>query len=128
LIKLLARTIISLLANSVGLIAASLILDGFEINGVSFVVAVIIFSLSTVILSPLILKITIQNANYLIGGIALITTLVGLIITDVFTDGLSISGFTTWILATLIVWVFSIIANLILPIFLFKKALEKTKS
>jgi hypothetical protein len=40
-------------------------------------------------------------------------------------DGLSITGLSTWILAPLIIWVVSLIAGLVLPLILFMKVLEK---
>jgi hypothetical protein len=61
------------------------------------------------------------------GGTALVTTLVGLVLTDILTDGLSISGVSTWILATLVVWLFSLLAAVILPLFLFKQILSDNK-
>lgn len=127
MLRLLAQLVLSIIANAVGLIVASLLLDGFDINFSSFVVAVLVFSGATVILSPLILKIALTNASFLVGGIALVTTLVGLIITDVFTDGLTITGLDTWVIATLIVWLASIVANLVLPLFIFKKTLSAAK-
>ena len=73
---------------------------------------------------PLILKMSIRYVPALRGGIALVTTLVSLIITSWITDGLQIEGLDTWILATLIVWLFGLIASLLLPVFIFKKALS----
>ncbi len=128
MLRLLAQVSISLMANAVGLIAASVLLDGFSLDGVSFVVATVIFTLATLILGPLVLKIALTSATFLVGGIALVTTLVGLVVTNLLSDGISISGLSTWILATLIIWVFSIIANLVLPLLLFKKTLNINSS
>ena len=125
---LLAKLTLNVLSNAVGLLAASLLLDGFSLDGFSFAVAVVIFSLATTILGPLILKIALSSANYLVGGISLVTTFIGLAITNLISDGISISGASTWLLATLIVWVFSIIGSLLLPLVLFKKTLEKNNS
>lgn len=122
---MIARATLSLLANALGLITAAWLLDGFSIDAVSFVIAVVIFSVSTVVLGPLILKIVLQNASYLVGGIALVTTFVGLVITSLVSGGISISGAETWIIATLIVWVFSVIGSLLLPLLLFRKVLEQ---
>lgn len=118
----------NILSNAVGLAAAAIILDGFSINGTAFVVAVLIFSLSTALLGPFIAKVALQSASYLMGGIALISTLVGLIITNLLSSGISINGLSTWILATLVVWIFAIIGNLLLPLIIFKKTLEKAKA
>lgn len=122
---LLARLTLSVLANAIGLLAANFLVEGFSINGVSFVIAVAIFSLATTILGPLIVKIALTSAPYLMGGIALITTFVGLFITNLVSNGISINGVSSWAFATFIVWIFSVIGSLILPIFLFKKTLDK---
>lgn len=121
--RFLAQTALSLLANALALVVASILLPGFTINGLAFVVAVCIFSASTVTLEPLITKIALQNAPYLLGGIALVTTFVGLLVTTLATDGLSITGIYNWVIATLIVWVATIVASVILPRFLFKGVL-----
>jgi putative membrane protein len=123
MLRFFAQTAMSLLANAVALVAASIFLSGFTINGLAFVVAVCIFTASTVILEPLITKIARRNAPYLLGGIALVTTLVGLLVTTLVTDGLSISGIATWVVATLIIWLATVVASLVLPLFLFKDVL-----
>lgn len=128
MIRLLARITLSILSNAFGLFMASVFVDGFSIDGISFVIAVAIFSLATLILGPLIMKIALQNANYLMGGIALVTTFVGLVITDIVSDGISINGLSSWIIATLVVWVFSVIGSVLLPMILFKKTLAKDKN
>ena len=121
--RLLAQMSLSLLANALALLAASMLLTRFTINGLAFVVAVCIFTASTVILEPLITKIARQNAPYLLGGIALVTTFAGLLVTTLVTDGLSITGIATWVIATLIIWLATIVASLVLPLFLFKELL-----
>ena len=121
--RLLAQVILSLLANALALLAASILLIGFAINARGFVIAVCIFTASTVILEPLITKIARKNAPYLLGGIALVTTFVGLLVTTLVTDGLSITGVRTWLIATLVIWLATIVASLVLPRFLFKEVL-----
>ena len=125
--RLLVRGLLALIANAVGLWVASLLLDGFDINASGFITAVVIFTVATVILGPFIGKVAFRNLPALMGGIALVTTLVGLIITDLISDGLSITGLDTWVLATLIVWLCSLLATVILPLFLFKTILADDK-
>ena len=127
MIRLLASTILHLLANAAGLIIAATVLPGFSINGVAFVTAVLIFTVTEVIAGPLMIKLALKNIPALVGGIALVTTLVGLIVTDIFSDGLTITGPSTWILATLIVWLGALLAGLVLPLVLFKKTLDRRK-
>jgi hypothetical protein len=127
MIRLLIRALLTLLANAAGLYVAALLLDDFNITGEGYVTAVVIFTISTMILSPFVASVALRSMPAIMGGTALVTTLVGLVLTDILTDGLSISGVSTWILATLVVWLFSLLAAVILPLFLFKQILSDNK-
>ena len=119
---------LNILSNALGLFATAILLSGFGINLQSFVMALLIFSLSTALLGPFITSVALKSAPYLMGGIALVTTFVSLFITNAATDGLVINGLSVWIIATLVIWIFSVIGSVVLPLFLFKKALEKVTS
>ena len=80
------------------------------------------------ILAPLIFKLSFKYARAITGGIALVTTFVGLLVTTWLTSGLVISGAGTWLAATLIVWLFGVVAVLVLPMVIFKKALARRPS
>lgn len=123
MIRLLVRTLMSVIANTLGLFAATLLLNDFSITGASFIVAVLFFTIATAILGPFIAKIALKNAPYLMGGIALVTTFVGLLLTTIFTDGIAVKGVTTWVVATLVIWLFSVLASVVLPLFMFKTVL-----
>ena len=127
MIRLLISAFVHLLANSVGILVAASLLNGFNISLSSAIGVVIIFTVVEVVAGPLILKMALQSVPVLTGGIALVTTLVGLIITDILSDGLTITGLDTWVLSTLIVWLAALLAGLILPLFVFKKTLQKNK-
>jgi putative membrane protein len=120
MVQLLIRAVISVIANALGLLAAAYLLNDFEINTSSFIVAVLVFTIAIVVLGPLITKIALTSAPFLVGGIALVTILVALVITSLVTDGLDIDGVATWFIATLIIWGFTLIANLLLPFVLAK--------
>lgn len=129
MVRLLIRIVIRLVANALGLIVAWLLLkdDGFHIDGAAFVVAVLIFTVVEVVADPLITSIALRSAPALRGGVALVTTFVGLVITDVLSKGLSINGVKTWVLATFIVWLAALLAGLILPLFVVKKAVDERR-
>lgn len=127
MVRFLVTVVLSLLANAIGLLAAAAFVDSFSIDTLSFVVAVAIFTASTTILGPFIAKLAHQYAGYLMGGIALVNTFVALALTSIFTDGIQIDGVTTWLVATFVVWVFSVIGNVVLPLFMFKKVLQGAK-
>jgi len=57
-----------------------------------------------------------------------VTTFVGLLVTTLISDGLQINGATTWLLATLVVWLAALLADLILPVLLVKKAVNTSRA
>jgi hypothetical protein len=59
--------------------------------------------------------------------VALIATLIALVIADLLSDGLSISGVGTYVLAAVIVWAASLIAAFILPFLGLKKFLSERR-
>ncbi len=128
MLRFLAAVVLRLLANAAGLLIAAALLDGFTVTAAAFVAVVVIFTAIEVVLDPLILKISIRYAPALRGGVALVTTFVGLVVTTIVSDGLTISGLSTWVVGTLIVWLGGVLAALILPLFLFKKVREQRQS
>lgn len=125
---MLIRVGIHLLANAIGLIVATAVLGGMAITSASFVIAVLIFTVVEVIADPLVTKIAITSVPALRGGVALVTTFLGLLVTTWLSSGLRIEGATTWVMATLIVWLAALLADVILPVFLVKKAVNTSKA
>jgi len=123
-IRFLVRTLIALVANAIGLIVAAVVLDDVRLNVASFVVAVVIFTAVFVLLQPFLAVQLRRMGPGMLGAVSLIATLVSLIVTDLLTDGLSISGVLTWILAALIVWLVALVATLLLPFLGLKKYLQ----
>lgn len=128
MIRLLISAVLYLVANAVGLLAANALLDDVSIDGVAFVIAVVIFTAVEVVVQPLVTQIAMRHSRALLGSSALIATLVGLVVTTVVSDGLSIDGAGTWVLATVIVWAAALVAGLILPAILVKKAITNERA
>jgi uncharacterized membrane protein YvlD (DUF360 family) len=128
MVRALIRFGVLLLANAVGLWVADLVLEDFSIEWSSFLIAVLIFTVVEAIAQPFFTSLAVRRAQVLQGATALITTFVGLLITTWVTDGLQIDGVWTWIIATVIVWLASLLAGLILPIFLVKEAVDNNRA
>jgi len=126
-IRLIVRTAVMLLANAVGLIVASLVLDGMDIDVTGFIVAVLIFTVVLALMTPFMASQLRRSRSSALGGVALIATLISLIVTDLISDGFSIDGVGTWIAAAVIVWVASLLAAFILPYLGLKKYLEERR-
>ena len=114
---------LTLAGNALGLFLASLLLSSdMSVSGVAFVIAVAIFSALTLVIEPLVTKVTRDRADFLSGGSALITTGLALIVTALISDGLSIDGIGTWVLATVIVWLVTAILGVVLARLFLKDA------
>ena len=124
MIRLLVRTLIALVANAVGLLVAAAVLDGMHMNASGFILAVIIFTVVFALMQPFLAAQFRRSRAAALGGVALIATFIALVVTDIFSDGLSINGVGTWIAATVIVWVAALLAAFILPFLGLKKFLE----
>ncbi len=127
MIRFLIATGIQLLANALGLLVASWVLDDVELTASGFVWAVVVFTIVYALAQPFLTQMA-MNSRALRGGVALVATLAGLIITAWLTDGLSISGASTWLLATLVVWLVSLLGVWLLPIVLVKKKVDEARS
>lgn len=109
----LIRIGLSLGANAVALAIAAIVLKQFEITGASFVVSVVIFSIASLILRPLVVWGVMKLVRPLLGVVGLISTWVILLVTDIVSDGIQIEGIGTWIAATVIVWLGSVAYELL---------------
>lgn len=127
MIRLLVSALFYVLANALGLFIAVLLLDGFDLSPIAFIWATLIFSAIEVVAGPLVLKISIKNVPALQGGVALVTTFLGLFLTEIFVDGMVIGGIANWLAATLLVWLGTLVASLVLPMLMFKSVMQKKK-
>lgn len=127
MLRFLATTVLTLLGNALGLIIASWVLEGFNLSVAGFLWSVLFFTIAQLILTPFVLSMSLRYLPALRGGIALVTTLVVLWLTTLFTSGVEIRDLTAWILAPLIIWLTTVLAGVVLPLFLFKKTLSNAK-
>jgi low temperature requirement protein LtrA len=61
------------------------------------------------------------------GSSALIAALVALVVTTIVSDGLTIDGALTWVVATVVVWAAALLATWLLPLFVFKRAVDNRR-
>jgi putative membrane protein len=128
MVRFLASTAFLIVANALGLLVAAWLLDGVTLSGLSFVIAVAIFTGVSVLIRPFLLKLAVQHFDALMGGTALMATLIALIVTAALSDGLNIDGFDNWLLATIIVWLVAVIAGIVLPMLFLKKMVTEARS
>ncbi len=125
MIRIVASATVRLIADALGLLVASWIIDDMTLTASGFLIAVGLFSVTGLLIEPLLRQMAIKNAPVLLGSSALISTLVGLIVTALITDGLTIRGLGTWLAATVLVWAIGLAGRLLLPFVIFKKTLRR---
>ena len=127
MIRLIVRTLIAIVANAVGLIVAAAVLSGMHMSVGSFFLDIIIFTVVSALLQPFLGVQFRHSAVRALGAAALISTFIALVVTDLISDGLTINGLSTWIAATVIVWLAALLAAFILPFLGLKKFLENRR-
>lgn len=120
MIRLLLRTAVFLASAAIGLLVAAWLIPGVSVSVYGFITAVVIFAVAQAILSPFFLKMASRYASAFLGGIGLVSTLAALILASVLTNGLVIRGIGAWIAATVVVWLVTALATLVLPVLVLK--------
>jgi len=120
-IRFLLRIAVFLASSAIGLLAASWLVSGVTLRPLGFITAVVIFTVAQGILSPFFLKMASRYASAFLGGIGLVSTFAALFLASLFSSGISIRGIGSWVAATVVVWLVTAIATLILPALVLKK-------
>lgn len=119
-IRILLSAAVFLASAAIGLLVASLLIPGVSVSIYGFLTAVVIFAVAQAILAPFFLKMASRYASAFLGGIGLVSTLAALILASVLTNGLVIRGIGSWIAATVVVWLVTAVATLVLPALVLK--------
>lgn len=124
-IRFLLRVAVFLGSSAIGLLVADLLVPGVSVSVWGFIAAVVIFTVAQAILSPFFLKMATRYASAFLGGIGLVSTFVALLLASLLSNGLSIRGIGSWIGATVVVWLVTALATVLLPMLVLR---EKTKA
>ncbi|WP_286931039.1 MULTISPECIES: phage holin family protein [Aeromicrobium] len=127
MIRLLIRTVVSLVSAAIGLLVADAVLDDLEVTPSGFIITVVIFALAQAILAPAVFVAVRRNAEAFLGGVGIVSTLVALFVATLFGDALTIDGLSTWLLAAVIVWLASALASFLVPFLLVKAGVENAR-
>jgi len=124
MMRLLISTAATIIANAVGLLLAALVLTDFTIDALSFVVVLLVFTGVMILTGPLVTKIALTSMPQIRGSIALVSAFIGLKVTEWlmpgFTMGDASNWLSNWLAATLLVWLGSLVAEILLPLYVFK--------
>lgn len=101
--------LLGLAANAIALLVCWLLLPGFAITPVGLVVAVVLFAVFSAVFSWAVMKVLQDQGAAVVALTGLISTFLALVLTATFTPGLTIDGLGTWVIATVIIWLISVL-------------------
>lgn len=107
--------IVAAIAYGVTLVVANLVLEGMHIGWLWGLVAVALFTVSITLLRPVVTRFLGKHVHGWTWVLGLVTVLGSLVVTTLLSpsSGFDINGFWTWVWATLIVWVGTIVYDLV---------------
>jgi hypothetical protein len=112
--NLLLRLVVALISSAVAFVLADVLLDDFSVSyPLGLIIPVVLFTVATIALSPVVSAVMEKYATGASIIVGLVITFLALLITDLITDDLTIEGVVTWVLATGIVWLASIVTALV---------------
>jgi Mycobacterial 4 TMS phage holin, superfamily IV len=120
MVRFLLRIAVFLASAAIGLLVAGLVIPGMSVRPLGFVLAVVTFAVAQAVLAPFFAQMASRYASALLGGIGLVSTLAALILASVLTNGLTIRGLGSWVGATVVVWLVTALATVLLPKLLLK--------
>lgn len=113
--KWVIRLVLAVAAHGVLFMVAALLLDEFSLSFTGWLVGTLLFTVFTMLLRGVMAALARKYASSatFLGGLALIW--VGLLLTELFTprEAFDLEGVSTWIFVTLIVWVGTVLYDLV---------------
>lgn len=128
MIRIVVRTLLFLGSAAVGLLVAATVIDGVSVTVGGFILTVVIFAAVQSIITPFLAKFTARNAAAFLGGVGLLATWVALLVTSLVGNSLEIrGGVSTWIATTVVVWLATAVASLVLPFLLVRAGVDAAR-
>ena len=108
------RLVASLAGIFIGIVLSVAFLYGFTASAKAIAIATLVFWVIHIIVNFIALKILIRQPSVATAGLlALASTVVALIITNLFVSGMSIHGLSTYAIATLIIWIATALSDMV---------------
>lgn len=121
MIRMLIQFGINLASAAIGLLVASLMLEDFHLQLSGFLTAVAVLTVAQTVLAPFVFTMAKRYATAMLGGIGIISTLLALWLASLVPGGITVTSFTTWFLAALVVWVCMALGGWLLLGFVLKR-------
>jgi hypothetical protein len=108
------RLVASLAGVAAGIILSVALLGDFSADAAAIVTATLVFWIVHLVVNFLALRVLVRQPSVALAGLlALASTIVALIIVNLLVSGISVHGATTYVLATLIIWITTAVADVL---------------
>jgi hypothetical protein len=108
------RILASLVGIFIGIVVSVAVLGGFSASSRAILVATLLFWVVHLLVNFVTLRILIRQPSVAMAGLlALVSTVIALIIVNIVVSGLSIHGVSTYVLATLIIWIATALSDMV---------------
>ena len=121
LISFAIRVVVAIVALAV----AELVLDDFSVSLLGYPFVAVIFALVSVVVRPAFDRLFEDRAGPSAVFAGLAAAFVALLVTNLLTDSLEVSGALTWVLATIIIWIAGLVADLLLGGYLRRRMIRQ---
>lgn len=117
---------VNLVSAAAGLLITTLLVPDFHLEAGGFIVAVLVLTIAQAILAPFVFSMGRKYAPALLGGIGIVSTMLALFIASLFPGGISVTGFATWVLAALIIWIVMALGGWLLLAWVLKRFVKES--
>ncbi len=108
------RIATSLAGIALGLLLSASFLGGFSISVTAFVTATLLFWVVHVVVQFVSLRILVRTPSVALAGLlALASTVVALVVVNIVIGGVKIHGVQAYVLATLIIWICTVLGDIV---------------
>ncbi len=108
------RLVSTLVGTAAGIILSVAVLSGFSASVQAIVVSTLVFWAVHIVVNFIALRILIRQPSVATAGLlALASTVVALVVVNIVVSGLKIHGVTTYLAATLIIWIATALAGML---------------
>ncbi|MEA5155272.1 phage holin family protein [Raineyella sp.] len=128
MIRFLANVVVNLVVSAVAFLVAWWLVPGVVVRIGGFITAVAVFTVAQAILAPFVFNLARRYANAVLGGVGIVSTLLALLVATLVSNGLTITGFSTWFVTALLVWLITALGGWLLMAYVVDRWLARRKA
>ncbi len=128
MIRFLANVVVNLVGSAIAFLVAWWLIPGVGLRIAGFITAVVVFTVAQSILAPFVFNMARRYANAVLGGVGIVSTLLALLVATLVSNGLTITGLSTWFVTALLVWLVTALGGWLLMAYVVDKWLASRKA